>query len=110
MKMKLSTKQILSAKKLLNELKEFTDKRYGNVQNIFIAKHHMMPDTIIIKYEKTFILGGDYEYEYAIASINQQGEIEFLGDRFKDVFQRSAFLSECIPFDMQDENNYQLID
>lgn len=110
MKMTLSTKQILSAKKLLKELKEFTDKRYGNVENIFIAKHHMMPNTIIIKYEKTFILGGDYEFEYAIAAIDQKGEIEFLDEKLKDIFQRSAFLSECVPFDMENENNYQLID
>jgi hypothetical protein len=55
-------------------------------------------------------MGGEYEYEYPIATIDQEGKLEFINDKFKDVFQRSAFISECIPLDIQDPMQYQLID
>jgi hypothetical protein len=69
-----------------------------------------MPNTIIIKYDKLYVMGGEYEYEYPIATIDQSGKIEFIEKNFKDVFQRSAFLSECVPFDLEDRNEYQIID
>ena len=36
--------------------------------------------------------------------------LDLIEKNFKDVFQRSAFLSECVPFDLEDRNEYQIID
>jgi len=110
MRLQLTTKQIMSANKLLEELKEFVNKGYGTISKILVLKYSLMPNTIIIKYDKLYIMGGEYEYEYPIATIDQSGKIEFIEKNFKDVFQRSAFLSECVPFDLEDRNEYQIID
>lgn len=110
MRQQLTTKQLLAAKNLLLELKQFQDKRLGSVANVLVLRNNMLPNTIIIKYEKTYAMGGDFEHEFSIASINQEALIEFIDKKFKDVFEKSAFLSECIPFDLEDINSYQQID
>lgn len=110
MRLQLTTKQLLAAKNLLLELKKFQDKRLGSVANVMVLKNNMLVNTIIIKYEKTYAMGGEFEREFSIASINQEGTVDFIDKGFKDVFQKSAFLSECIPFDLEDTNSYQQID
>lgn len=110
MRLQLTTKQLLSAKNLLLQLKQFQDKQLGSVNNVMVLKNNMLTNTILIKYEKTYVMGGEYEREFSIASIKQDGEIDFINKQFKDVFQKSAFLSECIPFDLEDTNSYQQID
>ena len=110
MRLQLTKQQVISANRLLKSLREFVDKGYGTISKILVLKYSLMPNTIIIKYDKLFVMGGDMEYEYPIATIEQSGEIKFIENNFKDVFQRSAFLSECIPFDLDDTSEYQLID
>jgi hypothetical protein len=110
MRPKLTTKQLESCKRLLNELNQFVNKRYGSVKNIMILTHKMLPEKIIIKYEKIYVMGGEYEYEYPISTIDQDGKIDFIDNNFKDVFARSAFLSECLPLDINDSSQYQQID
>jgi hypothetical protein len=110
MRLQLTTKQLLSAKNLLLELKNFNEKGLGSVNNVLVLKNNMLPNTIVIKYEKTYVMGGEYEREFSIATIKQDGEIDFIDKQFKDIFQKSAFLSECIPFDLEDTNSYQQID
>lgn len=110
MRLQLTTKQLMSANKLLEEIKDFVNRGYGTVNKILVLRYSLMPNTIIIKYDKLYVMGGEYEYEYPIATIDQSGKIEFIENNFKDVFQRSAFLSECVPFDLEDRNEYQIID
>ena len=110
MRVQLTNKQLITANRLLEELKEFVNKGYGTVKQVLILRNNMMPNTIIIKYDKVFVMGGEYEYEYPIATIDQDGKLEFINDKFKDVFQRSAFIPECIPLDIEDPMQYQLID
>lgn len=110
MRQQLTTNQLLSARNLLLELKKFQDRRLGSVENVMVLKNNMLPNTIVIKYEKNYVVAGELEYQFAIAAIKQDGEIEFIDKKFKDVFEKSAFLSECIPFDLEDANSYQQID
>lgn len=110
MKPNLTTKQLLATNRLLKNLKDFADKRYGTINNLLILKHNMLPNTIIVKYDKVYTMGGEMEYEFVIATIDNDGKIEFIDKKFKDVFERSAFLSECLPLDIEDETKYQKID
>ena len=36
--------------------------------------------------------------------------LDFIDDKFKDIFERSAFLSECKEFDIDNPNHYEKID
>jgi len=110
MKLKLTKKQILSAQKLLTELKEFSNKGYGSINKLIILKNNMLTDNIIIKYDKMYVMGGEPEYEYPIAAIDPSGQISFIEKNFKDIFQKSAFLSECNPIDIENPKDYELIE
>ena len=70
----------------------------------------MLPNTILVKYEKNFVTAGAQDYEFRIAAIGQDGEILFLDDKFKDLFERASFLAECKLFDIEDANEYEKID
>ena len=110
MRLQITQKQITAARLLLQELDEYVGKGYGSITKLLILKNDMLPNTIIIKYDKVFVMSGDFEYEYPIAAIKQSGETEFIGDRFKDIFERSSFLAECQPLDLDNTNDYYLID
>lgn len=102
MTIKTTQKQQLAIMDLLKSLKDFSDRRYGSVNEIVILTNKMLPNVVLIKYEKSFVTAGERDYEYRIASIDQEGNIEFIDSKFKDVFDRSAFLSECKTITIED--------
>jgi hypothetical protein len=110
MKPKITTKQLMSALRLLNNLKEFEQKRLGKISNFVVMLHPMMANTILVKYEKDYVLAGEQAHDFKIASIDQDGKIDFIEEKFKDAFEQAAFLSVCRPFDIEDENDYEKID
>lgn len=110
MKPQITTKQLASTRQLLKNLKDFTEKRYGNITELMIMTNRMLPNTIIVKYEKTFTSAGNQDYEFKIATIDPSGEIAFIDDKFKDVFERAAFLAECKFLRLENENDYEKID
>lgn len=110
MKPQITTKQLLATRRLLANLKEFSDKKYGSITELMILTNKMLPNTVLVKYEKTFLTAGSQDYEFRIASIDQEGNISFLDDKFKDIFERAAFLAECKFFNLENVNEYEKID
>jgi len=110
MKPKLTNKQILSCMRLLQNLKKFVDMRYGSINDVKVMYSPLMKDSIIIKYTKSYSLAGEPSIEFKICDINKDGDMSLIDEKLKDIFQRSAFLSECIEFDITDENQYEKID
>jgi hypothetical protein len=109
-KPQLTQKQLVATTTLLKNLKVFVDKKYGSISNVIIMQHHGLPNTILIKYEKDSVLAGERDYQFRIGSITQDGKIEFIDDKFKDIFERAAFLSEAMPLNIEDEKQYDKID
>jgi len=107
---KVTTKQLNAMKQLLMNLKEFVDLKYGNIDNVVVMTHKLMPNNIMVKYEKSFTTAGQRDYENRIASVDLDGNISFIDQNFKDIFERSAFLSECKEFDLDNPNHYEKID
>lgn len=107
---KVTTKQLGAMKQLLLNLKEFGDLKYGTISNVVVMTHKLMPTSIMVKYEKNFTTMGQRDYENRIASVDIDGNISFIDDKFKDIFERSAFLSECKEFDIDNPNHYEKID
>lgn len=110
MKPKVSTHQLAGVIKLLKNLKSFEDQKYGLVIGCVVMVNPMMTDTILVKYTKDFLYGGERQIENKIAAIDQKGEIDFIDNKFHDAFQRAAFISECITFDIDNELSYEKID
>lgn len=109
MRLKISTDQLLSAKTLLNRLKGFVEKGYGNVTNVLILSNKATPDKIYIKYERSFTTAGEMDYENRIASIDRSGKIDFVDEGFKDIFERAAFIAECKNIDLYNEDTFEKI-
>jgi hypothetical protein len=110
MKAKLTTAQLLSLNKLLNNLKKFSESGFGNVNEVEVLLYLPMQKNIYLKYQKVYQESGSIKVEYQIASVDYKGEISFIQNDFKDIFQRSAFFSECIKIDMNNPNDYEKID
>ena len=106
----LTTKQLLATTTLLKNLKEFVDKKYGSIYNLGVIQNQGLPNTIVVKYEKESAMAGERDYEFRIATIDQQGVIDFIDNKFKDIFERASFLSECLPLNIDDQNQYYKID
>jgi len=110
MKIKITTKQLLATTTLLKNLKSFADMKAGSINKLQVATNTMLPNTIIIRYEKEYAEMGGQKNEFKIATINQNGDIDFIEGRFKDIFEKAAFVSECINFDISNPNDYEKID
>ena len=110
MKPQITTKQLFSLNKLLNNLKEFSNRGYGSILQVMVVTYVPNPNNIYLKYEKVYQDGGSMKSEYKIASIDKNGEIDFIDNKFKDMFERAAFLSECVPFNIEDPKEYEKID
>jgi len=109
-KPKISNKQLVAIINLINGLKQFQAKGYGQINNLLTMVHFAFPDSILIRYEKDYMSGGMRQYEYSIADINKDGKVLFIDGNFKDIYARYAFLGECKAFDINDENQFEKID
>jgi hypothetical protein len=110
MKPKIKTKQLLALTQILKNLKEFNEKGFGNILNIDVLTYVPEKGSVFIKYEKSYSDAGEMAYDYRIAKIDKDGVIDFIDNKFKDMFERSAFLSECVSFNIEDKNSYEKID
>ena len=110
MKTKITTKQLLATTTLLKNLKSFADMKAGTINKLQVATNELLTNTIVVRYEKEFSEMGGQKNEFKIATINQNGDINFIQDGFKDIFEKAAFVSECINFDISNPNNYEKID
>jgi hypothetical protein len=109
MKPQITTKQMLAVQTILNNLKDFTARGLGTIDNLTLMTNKGLPNNILIKYEKNFVTMGQPDYEFKIAAVAQDGEIIFIQNKLGDIFVKSAFLSECMPFDFEDKNAYDKI-
>lgn len=110
MKPKITTKQLFALNKLMGNLKEFSDRGYGSINQVMVVTYVPNPNNIYVKYEKVYEESGSIKTEYVIVSINGIGEIDFIQDKFKDMFERAAFLSECVAFNIENPKEYEKID
>ena len=110
MRLQLTTKQLMAAQTLLKNLDKFVIMGYGTIDGLAVLQNNDMPNTIIIKYQKNYEEGGDIKFAFQIATIGQDGNIDFIQDKFKDIFQKSQFLAETMPLNLENESTYDKID
>jgi hypothetical protein len=110
MKPQITTKQMLATKNILTNLNNFTARGLGTIDNLTLMTNKGLPNNILVKYEKNFVSAGQPDYEFKIAAVAQDGQITFIQDKLGDIFVKSAFLSECMPFDFEDKTAYDKID
>ena len=109
-KQKITTKQLIATRKLLSNFTDFQTKGLGIIGEMAVMTHEMLPNSILIKYEKDYAMSDGMVHEFKIAQIDQDGSIQFIQDKFKDVFEQAAFLSVCSLLNLEDEKEYDKID
>jgi hypothetical protein len=110
MKPQLTTKQLMAAQTLLRNLDKFIILGYGTIDGLAVLQQNDLPNTSIVKYQKNYEEGGEIKFAFQIATIDQNGTIEFIQDKFTDVFQKSQFLAETMPLNLENESTYDKID
>ncbi len=110
MKPKITRKQLIALTQLMSNLREFNEKGLGNITNIEVMTYVPDRNSIFVKYEKSYQSAGEMAYDFRIVKVDSNGQIDFVDEKFKDMFDRSAFLSECISFKIEDQTNYEKID
>lgn len=110
MKPKITNKQLFSLIQLVQNLKDFNTSGFGTIENIEVMTYLPEKGSVIVKYEKTYSDAGEMAYDFRIVKISASGEIDFIDEKFKNMFERSSFLSECISFDIEDPTSYEKID
>lgn len=107
---KFTSKQLSTALQLTKNILAFELKGYGTVNGFMVMTHEMMPNMILMKYMKNFSSQGQPASEFKMAQINQQGDIEFIEDKFGNAFEQAAFISVCSPLDLENQQQYIIID
>lgn len=110
MKLKITTKQIMSLNTLIKNIKTFNDKKYGTIYDLKIMSNSLMPNTILVKYNKSYSLANELRDEFIVTAVKQDGSVDTIQNKFADVFEQASFLSTCIPFDIDNMNQYDKID
>jgi len=99
--MNITQPQEAAFKKLMANIATFSN-RYGSIDNLMIMTNPNFPTSIFVKYNKQFGLVKDRKLEINIVEITQSGELIVLSDVFKNIYERYAFLGECVPIEVKD--------
>lgn len=87
----------------LNSLLEnfiiYENQNFGKISNILLMTNKFFEGSIFIRYEQTSSMSAVENYDLELVQINSNGVMEKLNDKFKNAFERYAFLGECVAFD-----------
>jgi hypothetical protein len=110
MKPKINRRQFVAIYNLLNNLKDINARKVAVISNIVTMVNFTMPKSVLIRYEKEFYSDGDVAYEYKICQVDEMGNLRFIDQDFKNIFDRYSFLGECKTFDLENPDDYEKID
>lgn len=88
---------------MLNGLLEnfiiYQNQNFGKISNILLMTNKFFEGSIFIRYEQTSSMSAVENYDLELVQIDSNGVMEKLNDKFKNAFERYAFLGECVAFD-----------
>lgn len=94
--MKISQQAYVTLQEILKNLNIAT-KKGAKVQNLLVLQNPIIPSAIYIKYDIEFTSGGERKFEPRLTQISEDGQPMDIGDQFDNVYQRYAFLGDCVP-------------
>lgn len=95
----------IQAEKLNNLLENFIvyeNQNLGKISNIMLMTNPIFKGSIFIRYEQTSSMSAVENYDLEIVQISNFGELENINNKFKNAFERYAFLGECVVFNKND--------
>jgi DNA polymerase/3'-5' exonuclease PolX len=95
----LKNTQADSLKQLLENLVIYENSGFGRVYNVILMTNKFFKESVFVRFEQSSSMSTSEEYDFKIVEIKSDGSFENIADNFKNVYERYAFLGECIPFD-----------
>lgn len=95
----------LNAFKTLNEILknlQIASSNGAKVQNLLVLQNPIIADTFFIKYDIEYMSGGEIKFEPRLSQIDNIGQALDINDQFDNVYQRYAFLGDCIPVNVSE--------
>jgi hypothetical protein len=99
--MKISQNAFKTLQEILKNL-QIASTNGAKVLNLLVLHNPIIPDTFFIKYDIEYMSGGDRKFEPRLTQITDSGEPMDINDQFDNVYQRYAFLGDCIPVNVSD--------
>jgi hypothetical protein len=99
--MKISQNAFKTLQEILKNL-QIASTNGAKVLNLLVLQNPIIPDTFFIKYDIEYMSGGDRKFEPRLTQITDIGEPMDINDQFDNVYQRYAFLGDCIPVNVSD--------
>jgi hypothetical protein len=99
--MKISQNAFKTLHEILKNL-QIASTKGAKVQNLLVLQNPIIADTVFIKYDIEFMSAGEKKFEPRLTQINDIGEPMDINDQFDNVYQRYAFLGDCIPVNVSD--------
>ena len=99
--MKISQNAFKTLQEILKNL-QVASTSGAKVMNLLVLQNPLIPDTFFIKYDIEFMSGGERKFEPRLTQINEVGQPMDINDQFDNVYQRYAFLGDCIPVNVSD--------
>ena len=84
---------------LLENFVVYENQNFGKITNILMMTNKFFKDSIFLRYEQTSSTNPNEQYDFELLEITFDGTIVKLNDKFKNAFERYAFLGECVAFD-----------
>lgn len=94
--MKISQQAYATLQEILKNL-NIASTKGAKVQNLLVLQNPIIPSAIYIKYDLEFTSGGERKFEPRLTQISDDGQPMDIGDQFDNVYQRYAFLGDCVP-------------
>jgi len=99
--MKISQNAFKTLQEILKNL-QVASTSGAKVMNLLVLQNPIIPNTFFIKYDIEFMSGGERKFEPRLTQINEVGQPMDINDQFDNVYQRYAFLGDCIPVNVSD--------
>lgn len=99
--MNISLKAFSTVQEILNNLKLASEKG-ATIKNLLVLYNPIIPETFFIKYDIEFMAAGERKMEGRLTQIDTYGVPMDINDQFDNVYQRYAFLGDCVPISVAD--------
>jgi hypothetical protein len=99
---KLTELQSTSLKGILENFVTYENTNLGKIYNIILMTNQFFKGSIFIRFEQTNSMLAQEEYDFIILQIEPDGSFKKIQEKFNNVFERYAFLGECVPFEQSD--------
>lgn len=94
--MKISNWTYSTYLEIMGNVETLKDKGI-EIEDFMVLQNPVIPETLFVKYNFTLMEGGQKKIINMFIQIDKNGIAMDIGDQFENIYQRYAFLGDCLP-------------